>query len=88
MSRTKKVIQPNYEIMLKSHISNVQNAYSEYKKAMSDYLRYSFIGSDGSYCYSPSCMEKVHEKLEEYNKAMKELNEFKTFMEVNKKIIE
>ena len=83
MGKKTQVIQPNYKIMLESYIHNVKRAYGKYKKAMETYLRFSTIADDGSYVFSPSCMEAVKVAEEDYQKCMKEFNDFKTYLKVN-----
>lgn len=42
---------PNYNIMFESAVSALQNAYSEYKKAKAEELRWTFFNHDGRFCF-------------------------------------
>lgn len=42
---------PNYDLMFQSAVSALQSAYSEYKKAISEELRWTFFDNDGNYCF-------------------------------------
>lgn len=45
---TRRKPQPNYDLMLQSAITGLQIAYSEYKKARAEAIRWTFIDTNGS----------------------------------------
>ena len=45
-----KIVEPNYQMLLNSAISALQDTYSQYKKAMNESLRWSFVNNDGEFC--------------------------------------
>lgn len=40
---------PNYNLMFESAVSALQNAYTEYKKAVGEELRWTFFDTDGQF---------------------------------------
>ena len=46
----KKINEPNYELILKSAISSLQNTYEQYKKAVYESIKYTFINGNGELC--------------------------------------
>lgn len=40
---------PNYELMFESAVSALQTAYTEYKEAVNEELRWTFFDSDGQF---------------------------------------
>ena len=73
-----KAITPNYEILKQSTVHAMITTYSEWKKAVNDSLRYSWIDIDGNIC--------VLEGQEERNKKAQEL--WKEFQKLQFKLEE
>lgn len=48
MTRRKPLI-PNYKLMYESAVTGLQTAYSEYKKARDEEIRWTFIDQDGRF---------------------------------------
>lgn len=45
----KEILEPNKELLLKSYISAIQTAYTGYKKALNEYMRYTGYDNDGDF---------------------------------------
>lgn len=78
--------QPNYKKMLRDRINAVKYAYSEYRKAMKEYLDHSWISDDGALDFYKSYDIIVKEELAKYEKAKKDLEEFKIFIKVQESL--
>lgn len=50
---------PNYEIMFRSAVSSLQDAYERYKKEIKEDLDCTFIGNDGRLSYMAGKEERV-----------------------------
>lgn len=80
MPKKKNEFEPNYKLQLENHIFTVQTAYRDWKRAMKDYLDASWIGMDGTICYTNDFLElaKEAENLhKEFDKEVIILNEFR-----------
>ena len=62
---SKKVQEPNYQLVLSSAISSLQQTYREYKKAIIDNLSSTWIDDSGAFV--------VHAGADERNLKIKEL---------------
>lgn len=59
-----KFKEPNYEMLFRSSVVTYQVAYDDYKKAVNDYLEYTFINDDGMFC-TYAGTEKRAERIKE-----------------------
>lgn len=75
-------LHPKYNKMLLARINAVKYTYSEYKIAMKEYLDHSWIKDNGKLDFYRSYDIIVKEKLEKYENAKKDLEEFRTFINV------
>lgn len=66
----------NYQLMRKSHISNIQSAYKECIIAQAKYLKNTWINDEGELCFSPTLLNDMTEKIEVYKKAVEEYHTF------------
>ena len=57
---------PNYELMFQSAVYGLQQAYIEYKKAISEELRWTFFDNDGHFNI-PSGYKEGHQKTKKAN---------------------
>lgn len=57
---------PNYDLMFQSAVYGLQQAYIEYKKAISEELRWTFFDSNGHFNI-PSGYEERHQKTKKAN---------------------
>lgn len=64
-----KQIAPNYEIMLSSAVTSLQQAYKAYKDAVIDNLNWTFIDDDGKLVM----LEGVEERIAKINELKKEV---------------
>lgn len=46
---SKKKLTPNYQLMFESAVAELQLAYSEYKRAQVEVIRWTFIDKDGRF---------------------------------------
>lgn len=60
---------PNYQLMFESAVGALQLAYSEYKKARHEQLRWTFFDNDGHFCF----LDGYKERKERVDKAEKEV---------------
>lgn len=60
---------PNYQLMFESAVSALQLAYSEYKKARYEQLRWTFFSNDGHFCF----LDGYKERKERVDNAEKEV---------------
>lgn len=67
MSRKKPT--PNYQLMFESAVGALQNAYSEYKRARAEQLRWTFFDNDGRFCF----LDGYKERKERVDNAEKEV---------------
>ena len=72
--RVMKEPTPNYDIMFDSAVGSLRIAFSEYKKAVEDTLRWTFITNDG-YFGILSGYEERQKKVEETGKEVLRLRE-------------
>lgn len=80
MTRKKNSLEPNYKLMLDSYIFAVQTTYRDWKTAMKQYLDASWVGMDGSMCYTSDFLEltkRADECRKKFEKALRILNEFR-----------
>ena len=60
---------PNYDIMFENAVYSLQMAYSEYKKARHEQLRWTFFDSDGNFAF----IDGYKERKERVDEAEKEV---------------
>lgn len=60
---------PNYQLMFESAVGALQLAYSEYKKARHEQLRWTFFDNDGQFCL----LDGYKERKERVDKAEAEV---------------
>ena len=60
---------PNYDLMFQSAVGALQNAYSEYKKARREQLRWTFFDNDGNFAF----LDGYKERKERVDNAEKEV---------------
>ena len=60
---------PNYDIMFENAVYSLQMAYSEYKKAMTEQLRWTFFDNDGNFAF----LNGYKERKERVDEAEKEV---------------
>lgn len=78
MSRRKPT--PNYDIMFENAVYSLQMAYSEYKKARTEQLRWTFFDNDGNFAFLDGYKERkerVEEAEKEVARLMKEVNDLR-----------
>ena len=75
MSRRKPT--PNYQLMFEGAVTALQIAYSEYKKATTENLRWTFFDNDGNFCILDGFEERqkrVREAEKEVERLMEEVS--------------
>lgn len=80
MAKKKNDIKPRYDFMFDAYVNTAKIAYDEYKKAVQQFYKYSWIGDDGSLFIlnQESIFAKIDTKRKEYEDAMQKMNAFKT----------
>lgn len=71
---------PNYRLMFESAVRALQLAYSEYKEAQHEQLRWTFFDNDGNFCVLDGFEERqkrAHEAEKEVARLKKKVEELK-----------
>ena len=71
---------PNYQLMFESAVEALKLAYSEYKDARHDQLRWTFFDNDGNFCILDGFEERqkrIHEAEKEVARLKKEVEELR-----------
>ena len=66
---TRRKPKPNYDIMFENAVYSLQMAYSEYKKARTEQLRWTFFDNDGNFAF----LDGYKERKERVDEAEKEV---------------
>ena len=73
--------KPNYERIFEVHAIGLQNAYSDYKRAMKDYLDNSWFGADGEFKFSVKCAAALTDAEDAFNNSLRQMIVFKELLE-------
>lgn len=60
-----KDIEPNHEIVFRSSVIALQDAYKKYKKLLNEYMKYTFYDDNGRFCI----MSGYEERAKDFEKA-------------------
>lgn len=81
---TRKKTEPNYNLMFQSAVIGLQNAYRQYKTAMTMALQSTWYGDDGNYAELNTAIEhreKAHQLNREVYRLKEEVEKYRNLME-------